>query len=112
MRMSKFTPGPWDACRFETSYRIYRDGIKGDFTENGCSVVTCIATPIVKGIGESRKLCEKTTLANARLIASAPDLYGTLEELFFDSGIMSHITMTNEGLADKIRQALKKAEGK
>lgn len=95
MNEPKHTPGPWAAtqwkCHAPTAIRA-----------NGITIAE------TSGFGESIDLC----IANARLIAAAPEL---LEALKQSALVLSGMTMTKVGVIAALvsaRDAISRAEGR
>ena len=82
--MSKHTPGPWDACESAIC--------------DGSANVIALVSPA--HMGERNE-----GAANARLIASSPELLEALEEL------LAAQVCDDCGLCDKARAAIRKAKG-
>lgn len=81
----KHTPGPWIAREWCGHYQVAQDD-SGD---------------AVAGV-----YCAKSDLANARLIAAAPDLLAALQDVADDTDGM---VLMPPGLANKVRAAIAKA---
>lgn len=89
---TKHTPGPWNysgPCEMTGRYSIYHNG----------PLAYCADTTVTPGDGE----------ANARLIATAPDLLVALRELVADN--MGHPKGVTVPQLDKARAAIAKATG-
>ena len=99
-RKEKFTPGPWV---FEHGYRFYRcyssqEGKSGFYFRVGKNADT--------------NLCsfDDEWMANAALIAAAPDMYAVLTELEESVDYWSEYDVPI-GIIDQIRAAISKARG-
>jgi hypothetical protein len=95
--MNKHTPGPWT---------IEEDLNYGDeFWYGGPEGFTITVGPAVLGDTTKRRIPEH--LANARVIAAAPDMLACLKELqrFTDQLVF------NRDLAERVNAAIAKAEG-
>ena len=117
MSDTRWTPGPW---RVEMGYSdwglprshavVPDDGSKFDFD----SMIAEVHSLQPYCAGESRVNIEKacTDIANARLIAAAPDLYEALDSILlsFSHEHLDHISGGDCG--SKARAALAKARGK
>jgi len=99
--MNKFTPGPWFAVEDihdESDGFTYIAGY--DIKSNGAEIVGC------EGIsGDSAE-----NLANARLIAAAPDLLGALEAAV-TSMLDSGYNASESVVIRKARAAIARAKG-
>lgn len=87
MSETKFTPGPWKLCRHLQSAEKdaacpcgYRGGIWGADGEHIVCEMGSTATPGQEGL-EPPRYERPTELANAALIAAAPDLYAALDDM-------------------------------
>lgn len=128
--MSAFTPGSWfiwqelalqldglkkdeitDELLCEDEYRIY----SGNPTECGRGILRGYAAHIcdisLDTLDENEDSAVETALANARLIAAAPDLYEALKELI-DMDVAYQRGQKVSDAVDKARAALAKAERK
>jgi len=92
--MNKFTPGPWNATKFNP--------VTGDIDDCYLYVEPGIAVIERKVKGRDQR-----DAANARLIAAAPDLLEALSEIINDGGkfVMTHETHR------KARAAIARARG-
>lgn len=92
--MSKFTPGPWRLAALSKSYGIYEnDGTR------------------VAEVGGAFGVARERRESDARLIASAPDLYEALRSLLNDC-LKLDDGACNDAILDQAIIALAKAEGK
>lgn len=84
MRPTKHTPGPWS----------YRNGYStnGELHVRGEDCRTIGFAPLAKVLGDVRLVDEETRAANARLIASAPELLAALQ-----SFVVEYVAMVNSG---------------
>ena len=96
MKMTKFTKGPWylKARYLGKAYTVYA---KDPMTEYG---EQCLAL-----ISRNRIQENDEKLANANLIAAAPDMYEILEDVLNDTHVLPSY------LNKQIEKALKKARG-
>ena len=90
--MTKHTPGPWIAVGYQVE--VERDDVP--------DICSCDPENIDQ---EHLNWDEKTVMANARLIAAAPDLLEALRE-FLECGVNAG---SNEELKQKCRAAIAKA---
>lgn len=105
--MAGFTPGPWviecDPVVPMNDQFVPAgwSGVTGSNWHNFALVVTRM---------EGDEADSKVGLANARLIAAAPDLYEALTDLF-EEVKFSDVYDANPALVDRVRAALAKATG-
>jgi hypothetical protein len=96
--MSNRTPGPWETYEFDDQI-----GVSGNYAD----VADCTGLEYRFDSSRSRE----EILANARLIAAAPDLLEALKALLFNAthgnGLEAHYRAQ-----DDARAAIAKAEGK
>jgi len=98
--MNKFTPGPWVADGRDIS------------PESNQELSICAVMPIDLG-GEKGWHDGKETEANARLIAAAPDLLESLEELSkaYSDALRDEFNITECPLIDKALATIASARG-
>lgn len=113
---TQYTPGPWYAQNggdvFTALGATTGDGWKAA-DNDGWHIADCRpGTLTIDDIGHDCELSSGEVLANARLIAAAPDMYEALKKI-------AAIDLTKESLPPlfgwyvlKAREALAKAEGK
>ena len=100
--MAKPTPGPWQAGRPDMSTIV--DGIASKWIYAGDQYVA-IASGRIQGVWDE-------VMANARLIAAAPDMYEALEELLGPYDLTeSGARKRYDAAIEKARAALAKARG-
>ena len=99
----KHTPGPWKTCLNEPFLAIPRHAIK---TDN--DVERPIATLWVGGGTKGKP----TQLANARLIAAAPELLKILKDWERNIPRMKDSTPGEDSLRARALRAIAKAEGR
>ena len=95
MSETKFTPAPWVA----DSYDIISTSSEGD---------VCVATTV------NADLADAVNIANARLIAVAPEIYDLLKEVeeeFEHEAKQKYYGYCNPSLQYKISKVLAKAKG-
>ena len=91
------TPGPWQASADGTRWKISTLAFLAELTD---------------GPDDVGPLPIKGTIANARLISSAPELFSALEFLLADYVAIDGESLTGSSVpADKARAALRKAKG-
>ena len=93
--MSKHTPSPWSFA-LDSEEGLYR--------------LTAGKELIAKAVGQN----QETDEANARLIAAAPELFELLGAVLNNRRLLNdeHFSGVSERLFSKIKDALKKAEGR
>ncbi|EPV8684058.1 hypothetical protein [Enterobacter hormaechei] len=112
MEKTRFTRGPWIALPEEVDKNYIR--IRGT-NIGGRYKIANVMTPVYENVHE-REAVE--TRANARLIASAPDLLDALQCLFenykqlADSGDAGNWRLEDEPAGKKALHAINKALGK
>jgi hypothetical protein len=102
--MSKHTPAPWNMSR-RGNYSHQINGDKWD----------ALATVSTRMFGDD--VDDVEGMANARLIASAPELLEALKELYavvkeYEDLVCGEAPSTHRNAVNKARQAIAKAEGK
>ncbi len=115
--MSKHTPGPWTVHNRTDVFGPHGgdsgDGAKAD-DNDGWQVADC-AVGLTAYAGEYVELGSEVRRANARLIASAPDLLEALKQIAHRTGATSlpeSVALeTMRGLWYTATAAIKKAEG-
>jgi len=110
--MSEHTPGPWHLCRHLQSLEAdaacpcgYRGGIFGGDEAGMVCEMGSTVIPGEEGL-EAPRYPRPVELANARLIAAAPELLAACEEVYRMLGKMAHYYKGGEMAA-----AIKKARG-
>lgn len=96
MSETKHTPGPWT---FSTSPQ-----------PNGCPIVGArglMVAMLAHSVNEPKQV--DTAIANANLIAAAPDMLDALEDV--DEWLMDDRYNLPDDVVEKIRAAIKKARG-
>lgn len=108
MAETKWSPGPW---------RVADDAAEADFSwwkesDPLCVVVTVDDAP-GKGICSTNDdgIPTDEDIANAQLIAAAPDLYAALEAVLAESGDPNAATGEYDTTAGRAYRALAKARG-
>ena len=101
---TKFTPGPWTL----DSTLQYIRAPKEDEAFIGGGAICEVQSPLAWGGMDER--VAQTRIANARLIAAAPDLYAVLSELEESCEYWSEYDVPL-GMVDRIKSALKRAMG-
>lgn len=97
--MNKHTPGPW-SIRPIGGYPIIQSETGTLVAKTDCSLNS---GNFVAGIDVSR--------ANARLIASAPELLEALENIFPHAAVRIQGTTDGEPILEQARAAIRKARG-
>jgi len=101
-----FTPGPWTIGRVSgADQEVHIDALHPD-NDIGCQTWKSLA--VCYGEDERPVLGMQKALANARLIAAAPDLYSVLSELEESADYWSEYDVPL-GIVDRIKAALSKA---
>jgi len=95
---TKFTQGPWSFEYDGNSMFLEIDAYRGDDVFTVCEIETWIDEPD-----------NSEVLANANLIAAAPDLYDALEKLM--SWQVTHVNEWHNSAYDNAVRALAKARG-
>ncbi len=105
MSESKFTPGPWiEAGPSSDGITIRVDSVVTDRFDDPGDLGDDIC--IMPDYND-----EETNVANASLIAAAPDMYAVLKDLEESVDYWSEYDVPI-GIVDRIKAALAKAEGK
>ncbi len=80
-------------------------------TENG---FICFMIDIFHYAGQEKRFQEELSenMANARLIAAAPDLLKAIENVTQDGGTMEYLEMHNPSLRVKLEQALEQSKNR
>ena len=101
-KATKHTPGPWVVHPIRAEVNAPVIGEDGDLL------------PVCKLLWPTTERTEEETLANAELIAAAPDLYRALEELvhteLLPNESMAHYARRHKAIADAVF-TLAKARG-
>lgn len=109
----KFTPGPWEVLNsadvFTAQNAKRRDGVASAYND-GWHIADCAMGVTFMPDGQTYVLELQEVIANAHLIAAAPDMYAVLSELEESSTYWSEYDVPI-GIPDRIMAALKKARG-
>lgn len=97
---TKHTPGPWAITRYSTS-----DGQLRIVTDDNQ------ALPLAS-VNYGDGITMKTTAANARLIAAAPDLLEALKKVLAFAEAPVSMSADHDGILAEVRAAIAKATGK
>ena len=103
MNTTKHTPGPWGAIKLNSAPL-------GAWAVNAPGY--CGKAPLVCALEHSKSgpILHAESEANARLIAAAPDLLATLQELRESANYWSEYDVPL-GIVDRIKAAIAKATG-
>ena len=104
----KATPGPWTiGSTSDIAQEVRIDAMRGD-PDIGCTQWEAFA--VCYSETDKPELGMQKALANARLIAAAPDLYATLSELEECCEYWSEYDVPM-GIIERIKSSLKRARG-